>query len=87
VSGHEVDELRGQLSALFQVAAEQAAKGPADAKLLQEITRTVNRLRDLLTRDRTERSRLPEAVYDEAEHFLSRLGHAEAVLRAGLKTQ
>jgi hypothetical protein len=83
LTGHEVNELRAQLSALFQEAAEQAAKGAADPKLLQEITRTVNRLRDLLTRDRRERGRLPGAVYDEAERFLNRLRHAEAVLRAG----
>jgi hypothetical protein len=86
-TGHKADTLRAQLSALFQEAAEQAAKGSADAKLLQEITRTVNRLRDLLTRDRRERGRLSGAVYDEAERFLDRLGDAEAVLRAGLKTQ
>jgi hypothetical protein len=85
-SGHQADELRGQLSALFQQAAEQVAKGPADAKLLQEITRAVERLRNLLTRDRQERGRLPRAVYDEAQRFLNQLEDAEAVLRAGFKT-
>jgi hypothetical protein len=85
-SGHQADELRGQLSALFQQAAQQAAKGPADPKLLQEITRVVGRLHNLLTRDRQERGGLPRAVYDEAEHFLNQLADAEAVLRAGFKT-
>jgi hypothetical protein len=75
-----------QLGALFQEAAEQAAKGQVDTKLLKEINHTVNRLRDLLTRDQTEQGRLPGAVYDEAERFLNRLGDAEAELRAGLKT-
>jgi hypothetical protein len=84
-SGNQVDELRAQLGTQFQEAAEQAANGPADAKLLEEITRTVKRLRDLLTRDQKERGRLPEAVYDEAERFLNQLADAEAALRAGLK--
>jgi hypothetical protein len=84
-SGHQADELRGQLSALFQEAAEQAAKGSADAKLLQEITRAVERFRKLLTRDRQERGLLPKAVYDEAERYLNQLADAEAVLRSGLR--
>ena len=86
-SGPQADALRGRLGALFQEAAEQAAKGPANPKLLEEITRAVDRLRDLLTRDRDERGLLPMAVYDEAERFLDQLKDAEAVLRAGLKTQ
>jgi hypothetical protein len=85
-TGHQADELRGQLSALFQQAAEQSAKGPADLQLLQEITRAVDRLRNLLTRYRQEWGRLPRAVYDEAERFLNQLKDAEAVLRAGLKS-
>jgi hypothetical protein len=85
-SGHQADELRKQLSALFQEAAEQAAKCSADAKLLQEITRAVERFRKLLTRSRQERGLPPKAVYDEAERFLNRLADAEAVLRAGPKT-
>jgi hypothetical protein len=86
-TGHQADELRGQLSALFQQAAEQAAKGPVDPKLLQEITRAADRLRNLLTRDRKERGQLPGAVYDEAERVLNQLKHAEAMLRTGLKIQ
>jgi hypothetical protein len=87
-SAHQADErLRVQLGALFQEAAEQAAKGPADPKLLQEINRAVARLRDLLTQDQEERGRLPRAVYDEAQRFLKQLESAEAVLRVGFKTQ
>ena len=86
-SGNQADELRGQLGGLFQEAAEQAAKGPASPKLLQEITHAVARLRDLLTRDQEERGRLPGAVYDEAQRFLKQLEDAEAVLRACWKTQ
>jgi hypothetical protein len=85
--GHEGDELREQLDALFQVAAEQTVQGSADPKILQEITRAVNRLRDLLTQDRRERDRLPEAVYDEAERFLNQLVHSEAVLEESVRTE
>jgi hypothetical protein len=84
-SGHQADELRGQLGALFQEAAEQAIKGSAEPKLLQEINRAVERFRFLLTRDRQNRGLLPKAVYDEAEHFLNQLAAAEAMLRSGLR--
>jgi hypothetical protein len=86
-SGHEVDELREQIGELFQEAAKQAANGPANPKLLPEITRAVKRLRRLLIRDREERFALSADTYDEAERFLNQLDDAEAVLRTGFKTQ
>lgn len=86
-SGHQADDLRRQLDALFQEAAKQAAKGPANPELLHEITQAVDQFRDLLTRDREERGLLAGAVYDEADRFLDQLKDAEAVLRAGVKTQ
>jgi hypothetical protein len=86
-NGREADELRGQLDGLFQLAAEQAGRGSADTKLLDEITRAVDRFRKLLTRVQQERAQLTQALYDEAERFLNQLQDAEAALRKGLKTE
>jgi phosphoglycolate phosphatase-like HAD superfamily hydrolase len=85
-SGDRADELRVQIADLFQQAAEQAAKGSADPKLLEQITRAVDRFRNLLNRDRQKRGALPATVYDEAERFLNQLKNAEAVLQAGVLT-
>jgi hypothetical protein len=87
VVGHLPDELRRQLDTLYQEAAQQAARGPADPKLLERIDRAVERFRKLLIRDREERSALPAAVYDEAERYLHQLRDAVPVLQSGVKTQ
>jgi hypothetical protein len=86
-AGHQPDELRGRLERLFQQAAEQAPKGPADFKLLDAITRTVNRFRTLFIQEREERGGLAANGYDEADRFLNQLVKAAAVLRAGVHAE
>jgi hypothetical protein len=80
----ETDELRAQAEALFQAAAAQAADGPVNPRLGEELTRSVERLRRLLQRDKDERFALPAAVYDESEQFLAKLKRAETMLKDGL---
>jgi hypothetical protein len=86
-SGHQADELRGQLDSLFQQAAAQAADGAFDPKILDQISQDVDKLRTLLIHDRDDRGVLAAAVYDEAERFLNELVKAEKAMRQGLKTQ
>jgi len=78
------DALREQVDVLFHEAASQAARGPVNAHLIQELHQTVNRLRRLLRKDKTERLGMPLAVYNESERFLNQLEHGAQVLKAGL---
>jgi hypothetical protein len=86
-SGNRVTELRDRLDSLFSKAAEQAARGPADPKVLEEINRAVKQLRELVIRDQEERGGLAESDYEKAKGFLHKLKDAEAVLRVGVKVQ
>ncbi len=85
VGGSAADDLRQQVQALFQLAAQQAQAGSIDPALAQELARSVDRLRRLLLRDRDERFSLALTSYEESEHFLAKLDHAQKVLRAGLE--
>jgi plastocyanin len=81
----ETDDLREQIDVLFQEAARQAASGPVNSGLIQEMSDAVKKFRKLLLKDKAERFRMPLAVYSESERFLDQLEHANQVLKAGLE--
>jgi hypothetical protein len=56
-----------------------------DARLGEELTRSVDALRKLLLRDKEERFSLPLGAYEQSEEFLAKLKRAEGSLRAGLE--
>jgi hypothetical protein len=78
------DELCDQIEGLFQEAAGQAAAGPVNAALGNEVRQAVQKLRRLLLKEKAERFRMPLAVYQESERFLDMLAGAERRLRAGI---
>jgi len=78
------DELGGQIEALFEESARQAASGPVNPVLAEEARHAVQKLRRLLLKDKSERFLMPLTVYQESERFLNKLDHAEQLLRAGL---
>jgi hypothetical protein len=77
-------ELRQQIDALVQLAAEQSAAGPVNAQLNRELGSAVDSLSKLLYRDREERFSLPSNAYEDAEAFLAKLKHAQVLLSGGL---
>jgi hypothetical protein len=81
----EAQRLREQIDALLEEEAGQAASGPANARLGQELGRAVSDLRKLLLRDREERFSLPLRAYEDSEDFLAKLEDAGKVLRGGLE--
>jgi plastocyanin len=85
LAGPVTGELRDQIDALFQLAADQAAGGPVNAALARETGQAVKQLRGVLLRDKAERFGMPLAVYEDAERFLNRLDRAGHVLAAGLE--
>jgi hypothetical protein len=82
--GPEAEALRGQIDALVQVAATQAARGRPNTAVVQELARATDRLRKLLLRHREERGGLARTSYEEAERFLDKLEGARALLRVQL---
>jgi hypothetical protein len=76
VGGPKSDELRQQIEALFQYAAQQTQAGPVSPHLVQELSRSVAALRTVLLRDRDERFSLALTTYEDAERFLTKLDHA-----------
>jgi plastocyanin len=85
VGGPAADKLRQQVETLFQQEAGQAQTGPVNPHLAQEAARSVDALRQLLLRDREERFSVALTTYEDAEHFLVKLEHAQKVLEAGLE--
>lgn len=85
LAARETDVLREQIDILFQAAASQAAGGPVNAVLIQEMERAVTTFRRLLLKDKAERFGMPLAVYNESERFLKQLGQATQLLKAGLQ--
>jgi hypothetical protein len=86
LGGPAGDELRQQIDALFQLEAEQTQAGPVNPHLAQELARSLGELRKLLLRDRDERASLAATSYEDAEHFLAKLDHAQKVFEAGLES-
>jgi hypothetical protein len=82
VGGPAGDELRQQIDALLQYGAEQTHAGPVSPHLVQELSHSVDALRQLLRRDRAERFSLALTSYDDGERFLARLDHARKLLEA-----
>jgi hypothetical protein len=80
------DELCEQIEALFEETARQAADGPGNPALAEEMRQAVKNLRRLLLKEKAERFRMPLAVYQESERFLNKLDRAEQLLRASTKT-
>jgi hypothetical protein len=80
-----VDELCEQIESLFAEAARQAAGGPVNAALGEEMPQAVKQLRRLLLKE-TERFGMPLAVYQESERFLDKLDRVEQRLRTGIGT-
>ena len=85
LAARETDELREHIDALFEEAADQAARGRVHSSVIQEIGDAVNKFRKLLLKDKAERFGMPLAVYSESERFLNQLEHARQVLKAGLR--
>ena len=77
------NELRAQIDALFEEAARQAAGGPVNPALAEEVRQAVKNLRRLLLKEKAERFGMPLAVYQESERFLNKLDRAEQLLRSG----
>ena len=80
------DELCEQIDGLFAEAARQAAGGPVNAVLGEEMREAVNKLRRLLRKEKAERFGMPLAVYQESERFLNKLDRAEQRFRTGMGT-
>jgi plastocyanin len=83
LAAQERDELREQIDAFFQEAAIQAASGPVNSILMQEMDEAISKSRKLLLKDKAERFGMPLNVYNESERFLDRLAHAAEALQAG----
>jgi len=84
VPGPEAEALRGQIDALLQTAATQAARGRPNPDVVQELTQATDQLRKLLVRHREERGGLAQTSYEDAERFLDKLGGARTLLRTQL---
>jgi hypothetical protein len=80
----EAAPLRGQIGALLQTAATQAARGRPNGDIVEELGRATDQLRKLLVRQREERGGLAATSYDDAERFLDKLGGARTLLRVSL---
>ena len=81
-----VDELCEQIDALFAETARQAAGGPVNPAVTEEVRLAVKELRRLLLKEKTERFGMPSAVYQESERYLDRLDRAAERLRTGMGT-
>jgi plastocyanin len=79
-------DLRQQIDALLEEAAEQSSAEPVNARLNQELVLAVDSLRKLLLQDREERFSLPATTYENAEAFLTKLKHAQELLSGGLES-
>jgi hypothetical protein len=78
--GGEVDRLRTQLSAMFEVLAVQMVQGTVNPLLLVEINQAVDRLAVLLQLDRTTRRSLTgQNLYDESSRFLAKMREATRI--------
>jgi hypothetical protein len=77
------DELCEQIDALFEEATRPEAGGSANPALAQEMRQAVKNLRRLLLKEKAERFRMPLAVYQESERFLSKLDRAEQLFQSG----
>jgi hypothetical protein len=82
--GSEAPSLRGQIDALLQVAANQAARGRPNTAIVQELAQGTDRLRNLLRWHREWRGGLALNSYEEAERFLDKLGGGRTLLRVQL---
>jgi hypothetical protein len=82
--GTRPDELRGQIGALFQVAAAQAVTGAVNQNVSDQLAKDLDEFRRLLLKEKTERFGMSSGIYDEAERFLAKLSAADKVLKAGL---
>jgi hypothetical protein len=82
--GPEAEALRGQIDALLQTAAAQAAGGRPNTAVVQEMARATRQLRKLLLWHREERGGLARTSYEEAERFLDKLDGARTLLRVEL---
>lgn len=80
------DELCEEIEGLFQETARQAAAGPVNAALGEEVRQAVKKLRRLLLTEKAERFGMPLAVYQESERFLDKLDRAEQRLRVSIGT-
>jgi hypothetical protein len=80
----EAAPLRGQIDALLQTSATQAARGRPNTAVVEELGRATDQLRKLLARHREERGGLAATSYEDAERFLDKLGGARTLLRASL---
>jgi hypothetical protein len=78
--GDDVDRLRIQLSAMFQVLGAQMVQGAVNPQLLGEINETVDRLAVLLVVDRdTRRSLTSTNLYEESARFLGKMREATRI--------
>jgi hypothetical protein len=80
----EAAPLRGQIDALLQTAATQAARGRPNADVVKELGRATGQLRKQLLRHQEERGGLAQTSYEDAERFLDRLDGARTLLRVEL---
>jgi hypothetical protein len=79
--GSDAESLRGQIDALFQDAASQAARGQSNTAVVKELVQATDRLRKLLVRHRDERGSLAQTSYEEAERFLDKLKGSRTLLQ------
>jgi len=79
--GQEGQALRGQIDALVQLAATQAAQGRPNTAVVEKLGQATDHLRKLLLRHREERGVLAQHSYEEAERFLDKLKGAQKLLR------
>jgi hypothetical protein len=82
--GPEAEALRGQIDALLQTAASQAARGRPNTAVAQELAQATDHLRKLLVQHRAERGGLSQPAYEEAERFLDKLERAGQLFRVEL---
>jgi hypothetical protein len=80
--GEKAQTLRGQIDALLQVAATQAAQGGSNTAVADELASATDQLRKLLVRHRQEQGGLAEHTYAEAERFLNNVARVPKLLRS-----
>jgi hypothetical protein len=73
--GPETRDLRRQIDARAAEVQRQATAGPVDPGLLKEMSRDVDRLREMLA-DKADRLSLPEQSKTDARQFLRKLRDA-----------
>ena len=82
--GQEAEALRGQIDALLQAAATQAARGRPNPDIVQELAQATDRLRKLLLQHREERGGFAQTSYEDAGRFLDKVRGAGRLLRIEL---